>query len=73
MIGYLNKAVLTSCFAGGVTAALSRIYLIHRDEKEDQCSTTQTVKQFERYFDSRISALEKLKETDAEKHYDLTE
>ncbi|RAL51498.1 hypothetical protein DM860_011000 [Cuscuta australis] len=44
MIGYLNKAVLTSCFAGGVTAALSRIYLIHRDEKEDQCSTTQTVR-----------------------------
>ncbi|AES72584.1 hypothetical protein MtrunA17_Chr3g0127601 [Medicago truncatula] len=63
-MGYVLRVRLASFFAGAATASFAGLYILHRDYKLAHQSHTQQVNGLYESLDSRISSLEKLKQTE---------
>ncbi|XP_004502730.1 uncharacterized protein [Cicer arietinum] len=72
-MGYVLRVRLASFFTGAATASFAGLYILHRDYKLAHQSLTQQVNGLYESLDSRISSLEKLKQTETSKQVEATE
>ncbi|KAJ9130950.1 hypothetical protein P3X46_017366 [Hevea brasiliensis] len=72
-MGYVLRVRLASFFAGAATASLLGFYVLYKDYKVAHESISQQVKGLHESLDTRISALETLKQTEASQPVQATE
>lgn len=72
-MGYVLRVRLASFFTGAATASFAGLYTLHRDYKVAQQSFTRQMKELQESLDSRISSLEKLKQTETSQQVEATE
>ncbi|RDX84394.1 hypothetical protein CR513_34560, partial [Mucuna pruriens] len=63
-MGYVLRVRLASFFAGAATASFAGLYILHRDYKVAHQSFAQQMNDLHQSLESRISSLEKLKQTE---------
>ncbi|OAY59567.1 uncharacterized protein LOC110620620 [Manihot esculenta] len=72
-MGYVLRVRMASFFAGAATASLLGFYVLYKDYKVAHESISQQVKGLHDSLDTRISALETLKQTEASQPAQATE
>ncbi|CAL0319553.1 unnamed protein product [Lupinus luteus] len=72
-MGYLLRVKLASFFTGAATASFGALYILHRDYKFAHQSFKQQMKDLQGSLDTRISSLEKLKQTETPQLVEATE
>ncbi|XP_027339213.1 uncharacterized protein LOC113852982 [Abrus precatorius] len=72
-MGYVLRVRLASFFSGAATASFAGLYILHRDYKLAHQSFTQQMNDLHQSLESRISTLEKLKQTEASEQVGSTE
>ncbi|CAM8971090.1 hypothetical protein QQ045_029925 [Rhodiola kirilowii] len=64
-MGYVLRVRFAAFFAGAATASLGGMYMLHKDYKIAHESIAKQMKSLHESLDGRISAIEKLKPTEA--------
>ncbi|KAL9372055.1 hypothetical protein Peur_034299 [Populus x canadensis] len=72
-MGYVLRVRLASFFAGAATASFGGLYLLYKDFKVAHDAISQQVESAQESLDRRISALEKLKQSEAPQPLQATE
>ncbi|KAK7353418.1 hypothetical protein VNO80_18865 [Phaseolus coccineus] len=72
-MGYVMRVRLASFFTGAATASFAGLYILHRDYKVAHQSFSQQMNDLHKSLESRISALEKLKQTETAEQVEATE
>uniref|UniRef100_A0A2P2Q7D6 Uncharacterized protein MANES_01G041500 n=1 Tax=Rhizophora mucronata TaxID=61149 RepID=A0A2P2Q7D6_RHIMU len=72
-MGYVLRVRMASFFAGAATASFIGFYVLYKDYKVAHQSISQQVKGLHESLDQRISALEKLKQTEVLQPVEATE
>ncbi|ESW08455.1 hypothetical protein PHAVU_009G047100 [Phaseolus vulgaris] len=72
-MGYVMRVRLASFFTGAATASFAGLYILHRDYKVAHQSFSQQMNDLHKSLESRISALEKLKQTETADQVEATE
>ncbi|KAF5731282.1 hypothetical protein HS088_TW19G00889 [Tripterygium wilfordii] len=72
-MGYVLRARLASFFAGAATASFTGIYFLYKDYKVAHEAISQQMKGFNESLDRKISALEKLRQTEVSPPAEATE
>ncbi|BAT78896.1 hypothetical protein LR48_Vigan04g085000 [Vigna angularis] len=72
-MGYVMRVRLASFFAGAATASFAGLYILHRDYKVAYQSFSQQMNGLHNSLESRISALEKLKQTETSEQVEAPE
>ncbi|CAL0327511.1 unnamed protein product [Lupinus luteus] len=72
-MGYVLRVRLASFFAGAATASFGALYILHQDYKVAHKSFNQQIKDHHESLDSRISSLEKLKQTETSQQVEAAE
>ncbi|KAF9671043.1 hypothetical protein SADUNF_Sadunf12G0005800 [Salix dunnii] len=72
-MGYVLRVRLASFFAGAATASFAGLYFLYKDFKVAHDAISQQVESVNESLDRRISALEKLKQSEAPQPLQATE
>ncbi|CAL5204123.1 unnamed protein product [Lathyrus oleraceus] len=72
-MGYVLRVRLASFFTGAATASFGGLCILHRDYKLAHQSLTQQTNGLYESLNSRISSLEKLKQTETSQQAEATE
>ncbi|XP_014517929.1 uncharacterized protein LOC106775335 [Vigna radiata var. radiata] len=72
-MGYVMRVRLASFFAGAATASFAGLYILHRDYKVAYQSFSHQMNDLHNSLESRISALEKLKQTETSEQVEAPE
>ncbi|MED6185460.1 hypothetical protein PIB30_057260 [Stylosanthes scabra] len=72
-MGYVLRVRLASFFTGAAIASFAGLYILHRDYKIAHQSFANQIKNVHETLDSRIFALEKLRQTENSKQVEASE
>ncbi|RYQ84452.1 hypothetical protein Ahy_B10g103801 isoform H [Arachis hypogaea] len=72
-MGYVLRVRMASFFSGAAIASFAGFYILHRDYKIAHESFANQMKNLHESLDSRISALEKLRQTENSKQVEASE
>ncbi|QCE15506.1 uncharacterized protein LOC114162526 [Vigna unguiculata] len=72
-MGYVMRVRLASFFAGAATASFAGLYILHKDYKVAHQSFSKQMNDLHNSLESRISALEKLKQTETSEQVEASE
>ncbi|KAF7816639.1 putative transmembrane protein [Senna tora] len=73
MGGFMMRVRLASFFTGAATSSFAGLFILHRDYRIAQESSTQQMKSVYESLDRRISSLEKMKQTQASEPVESSE